>query len=299
MKLAHPVIMARLLALLPPLLSLSPLVLLPRPASALAKDPPQRRVAGALGTKAGSPATSRAPRGNASVALAHGNATRQRRRYEPPEVGACPCIYYNSYEDSYISKVLAYELAPVTEAEPDPEVALGLPPRGSCWLVLQTGVNTKTMQDRYNLRIAELSICEVVSKPSTCGDKLCKIDMRVPYPNNEDDRDNIASCIALAAYSKLQGHPVLQDVGVVGGMVRSGGNTVTLSRFTEVPGILTMKLDYAYTAYFSKVLIPKEDESMYHETEYYTRRHDKLFLDRSFEVVPCETLQELASHSLS
>lgn len=234
-----------------------------------------------------------------SVVLAHNNATAGRR-YEPPKVGASKCIYYNQYEDSYISTVLAFEPTSTDEVQADPENVWGLPPRGDCWLALKTGAASPTDQDLYNWRIAELAVCQVTSKPSVCGSgKFCALDMRVPYPANADDRDNLASCIALAAWSKLQEQALHQDVGVVGGLTKEGDYHVVLSRYTDVPGVLKMKLDYAYNAFYDKVLIPSPDQSMYEETDYYTKKHDPLFLSREFEVVSCNDLSCLLAHAVA
>lgn len=233
------------------------------------------------------------------IAMAHGVARRlnstlnSTQMYRSPEIGASRCIYYSTYENDYISKVYTISgPVPLSQAPADPNV-WGLPARGDCWLVLDTNSNYKSDDDHKNLRLAELAVCGLHTKPASCG-QFCKVVLRVPLPNNNMDRDSIASCIALAAASKISNtHVNHNNFATIGGL-QTTGNGVQLASFTTVSGIINQKLTYAYTNGYTDVIIPQADAAVYQQTEFYNKMlHDPTFLQHAFTVHTCRTMQEV------
>jgi len=226
-----------------------------------------------------------------SSAMAAANSTANHT-FRPAKVGSCQCIYYSSYEKSKVTEVFATG-GPTTvqEAPKDPENAqFYMPPRGDCWLILNTALKTKSEKDQYNLRISELAVCEMVGfAPSGCK-PFCQIDLRVPLPYNNDEVDDIASCIATAALTKLKGMEVNRDsTAVFGGLVKTKAG-IRLKSYSDVPGHIDEKLKTAYVQSYKYAVIPKADEATYKKTKHYEKKDDPLYYDREFHAALCDTL---------
>mmetsp|Transcript_4886 Transcript_4886/g.10756 ORF Transcript_4886/g.10756 Transcript_4886/m.10756 type:complete len:277 (-) Transcript_4886:211-1041(-) len=212
--------------------------------------------------------------------------------FRPAKVGSCQCIYYSSYEKSKVTEVFATS-GPTTvqQAPKDPDNAqFYMPPRGDCWLILNTALRTKSRQDQYNLRISELAVCDMVGfAPSGCK-PFCQIDLRVPLPYNNDETDDIAACIATAALTKLKGLKVNRDsTAVFGGLVKTKAG-IRVKSYSDVPGHLDEKLKTAYVQAYKYAVLPKADEATYKKTKHYEKKDDPLYYDREFHGVLCDTL---------
>jgi hypothetical protein len=211
-----------------------------------------------------------------------------------PEIGKVFALYYSSMSGQKVSQIEAryYNSLSAAPSDPvafDPDTGAALN-RGNCKLRLKSHTTVMSDQRKYNLRLAEVAVCEqFFGNPCADGAAGCEIEMFAPLPYDGDQEKYIAAGMALTAHSVLCAKQkpewqqdscaiVRNKAAIAAGLQQSSSGI----KLRPIPGALTdLKLDATHELGFAEAVFATANEADYEAGTHYANRHDPLAYSRT------------------
>jgi len=211
----------------------------------------------------------------------------------PPAIGKVFALYYSTMSGQKVTQIEArkYKSLPAAPSDPpafDPATSVSLA-RGDCKLRLKSHLGAMSAQRKYNLRLAEVAVCEqFFGNPCGEGAKGCEIEMFAPLPYSGDQEKYIAAGMALTAHSLLCAQRtaawqqdscaiVRNKAAIAAGLQQSGGGI----KLRPIPGVWTdLKLDATYELGFKEAVFASSNKGDYEQSSHAEKKHDVLAWDR-------------------
>jgi len=245
----------------------------------------------------------------------HGNASLGANATLPfhlssygPEIGKVFSLYYSTASGQKATEIQARAYKALAAAPSDPVAWHPTLPRslerGNCKLRL-TSANYATKERKYNLRLAEVAICELfIESPCGANAQGCEIEMFAPLPYDSDQEYLTGAAMALTAHSLLcqqrveawqsESCAIVRNKAAVSAGLQQSSSGIILR---PIPGALTdMKLDATYELGFKEAVFATETQADYEESTHYRTKHDVTAWQRAPpEPVFCEGLSCLVA----
>lgn len=250
-----------------------------------------------------------------SSSVTHGNASLGANATQPfhlssygPAIGKVFSLYYSTASGQKVTEIEARAYQALTEAPSDPiafdPVTGASLARGTCKLRL-TSANYATAARKYNLRLAEVAICELfVDSPCGPNAEGCEIEMFAPLPYDSDQEYLTGAAMALTAHSLLCEQRVeswqsdscalvRNEAAVAAGLQQSSSGI----KLRPIPGALTdMKMDATYELGFQEAVFATANTQDYEDSTHYRTKDDVTAWQRAPpEAVFCEGLSCLVN----
>lgn len=226
-----------------------------------------------------------------------------------PAIGKVFALYYSTMSGQKVTQIEArgYTALSAPPSDPvvfDPVTGASLA-RGNCKLRLKSHTTVMSDTRKYNLRMAEVAVCEQFFG-SPCGGekdgspaKGCEIEMFAPLPYSGDQEKYIGAGMALTAHSLLCAERtevwrrdscalVRNEAAIAAGLQQSGSGI----KLRPIPGEWTdLKMDATYELGFSEAVFSSANKADYEESNHYQNKDDVLAYSRKPpEAAFCEDL---------
>jgi len=228
-----------------------------------------------------------------ATANSNGTSYPFRAASHGPAVGKVFALYFSTMSGQKVSQIWArnYKALPAAPSDPavfDPETGAQLA-RGKCNLRL-TSANYAAGQRKYNLRLAEVAVCEqFFGSPCGPGAKGCEIEIMAPLPYDGQQEKYIGAGMALTAHSLLCAQrtetwrrdscAIIRDkAAIAAGLMRTSSGI----KLRPIPGEWTdLKMDAAWELQFKEAVFSSANKGHYEESTHNEKRHDVLAWPRT------------------
>merc|ERR1719277_2141796 len=127
-----------------------------------------------------------------------------------PAIGKVFALYYSTMSGQKVTQIEARNYKGLSAPPPDsvvfhPTEGISLQRGPNCPLRLNPHTSVMSDMRKWNLRLAEVAICERSVWGNPCGPdaKGCEIEMFAPLPYNDNEEEYIGAGMALTAQSLL------------------------------------------------------------------------------------------------
>jgi hypothetical protein len=220
-----------------------------------------------------------------------------------PAVGKIFALYYSTVSGQKVTEIVARKYQTLPEAPKDgivwdPVTSQNLA-RGNCQLRL-TSANYPTALRKYNLRLAEVAVCEeFMGNPCGSGAKGCQIELFAPLPYDSDQEKYMGAAMALTAHSLLCAQRKeswqrdscnldRKKAPIGAGLMQTSSGI----KLRPIPGaLIDLKMDATYELRFEEAVFATSNKPDYHESNHYEKKDDVLAWQREPpKAVFCENL---------
>jgi hypothetical protein len=213
-----------------------------------------------------------------------------------PEIGKVFALYYSTMSGQKVTQIEAREYNVLSEPPPDsvvfhPTLGISLQRGKNCPFRLNSHTSVMSDMRKWNLRLAEVAICERSVWGNPCGPnaKGCEIEMFAPLPYNSDEEQYIGAGMALTAQSLLcaqrkeayqQSECALtrNEAAIGAGLMKSADGI----KLKPIPGVWTdLKMDATSGLRFSEAVFAEANKPDYHSSNHYESLSDPLAHSRT------------------
>jgi hypothetical protein len=213
-----------------------------------------------------------------------------------PAIGKVFALYYSTMSGEKVTQIEARDYKVLSAPPPDsvvfhPTQAISLKRGDNCPFRLKSHTTVMSDWRKWNLRLAEVAICERSVWGNPCGPnaKGCEIEMFAPLPYNSDEEQYIGAGMALTAQSFLCAQrkeawqqsacAITRNKAAIGaGLTKTAGGI----KLKPIPGVWTdLKMDATSGLRFSEAVFAAANEPDYKSSKHYESLSDPLAHSRT------------------
>jgi hypothetical protein len=213
-----------------------------------------------------------------------------------PAIGKVFALYYSTTSGEKVTQIEARNYKELSAPPPDsvvfhPTQGISLKRGENCPFMLKPHTTVMSDMRKWNLRLAEVAICERSVWGNPCGPtaKGCEIEMFAPLPYNSDEEQYIGAGMALTAQSLLCAQrkeaweqdacALTRNRAALGAGLMKSADGIKLK---PIPGVWTdLKMDATSALSFSEAVFAKANEPDYLSSKHHESLSDPLAHSRT------------------